>query len=424
MVQVDGTFLYGKYIQTLLIASSQDGNSNIMPLAFAIMDGETLEAWAWFFRKVRLQVVGDRENICLISERHPVILSTVSDPRTMWQPPYSHHVYCIRHLASNLNKQYKDSWLKDLFINIDLHRMGVPCQTIINPRPEDLSLLTLQKKYISKHVRRNVFYDVDVAQRTIQDFHRLRFSKSLRTQDSMDVAILLGLPCVRVPVVGQTGIQWAEVYLGLLGHTPPPKIKWRPYDEDHVSQQIPNYCIDNRYIWHVNVSLIYFHIVEWQCSDRVLRQFGMDQPIPKNPVDIDFLHTLILAGKTSADWFCEHQHYIQVWNHWEARVAFAPPYHAKKARSMVAVETGRVKIRFHARADHMEFLQVIVRIFICQPSEFRKQMNQAQLQFKWCLKSSSSNTQWGLLYRWSVKLLQGFLFCHINQRWPFFSKES
>ncbi|KAF7841247.1 uncharacterized protein G2W53_003545 [Senna tora] len=42
----------------------------------------------------------------------------------------------------------------------------------------------------------------------------------------------------------------------------------------------------------------------------------MDQPISENPVDIDFLHTLILAGKTSADWFREH--HIQVWNHWEA----------------------------------------------------------------------------------------------------------
>ncbi|KAF7821755.1 serine/threonine-protein phosphatase 7 long form-like protein [Senna tora] len=105
------------------------------------------------------------------------------------------------------------------------------------------------------------------------------------------------------------------------------QIKWRPYDEDHVSQQILYYCIDNRDIWRANVPFICFHIVEWQCLDRVLRQFGMDQPIPENPVDIDFLHTLILAGKTSVDWFREHQNYIQVWNHWEARVAFVPPYH-------------------------------------------------------------------------------------------------
>ncbi|KAF7801849.1 uncharacterized protein G2W53_040960 [Senna tora] len=84
MVQVDRTFLYGKYIHTLLIASSQDGNSNVVLLAFAIVEGETLKTWAWFLKKVRLHV-GDKENICLISDRHPVILSTVSDPHTMWQ---------------------------------------------------------------------------------------------------------------------------------------------------------------------------------------------------------------------------------------------------------------------------------------------------------------------------------------------------
>ncbi|KAF7839465.1 serine/threonine-protein phosphatase 7 long form-like protein [Senna tora] len=76
-------------------------------------------------------------------------------------------------------------------------------------------------------------------------------------------------------------------------------IKWRPYDEDHVRQQIPNYCIDNRDIWRASVPLICFHIVEWQYSDRVLRQLGMDQSIPENPLDLDFLHTLVLTGKTS-----------------------------------------------------------------------------------------------------------------------------
>ncbi|KAF7822113.1 protein ALP1-like [Senna tora] len=38
-------------------------------------------------------------------------------------------------------------------------------------------------------------------------------------------------------------------------------------------------------------------------------------------------------------------------------------------------------------------------------------MDQAQPQFKQSLKSSSSNTQWGLLYRWSAKLLQGVSDC-------------
>ncbi|KAF7812931.1 uncharacterized protein G2W53_033907 [Senna tora] len=109
MIQVDGTFLYGKYIGTPLIASSQDGNNNIVPLAFAIAEGKTLGAWSWFLKNVREHVVGDRENICLISYRHVSITSVVGDESIKWQPPYAYHVYCVRHLASNLNKRFKET---------------------------------------------------------------------------------------------------------------------------------------------------------------------------------------------------------------------------------------------------------------------------------------------------------------------------
>ncbi|XP_050878068.1 uncharacterized protein LOC127081882 [Lathyrus oleraceus] len=44
VVQVDGTWLYGKYRGTLLMAVAQDGNRNIFPIAFALVEGETEEA--------------------------------------------------------------------------------------------------------------------------------------------------------------------------------------------------------------------------------------------------------------------------------------------------------------------------------------------------------------------------------------------
>jgi len=44
VVQVDKTFLYGKYRGTLLVAVAQDGRNNILPIAFAIIEGETAEA--------------------------------------------------------------------------------------------------------------------------------------------------------------------------------------------------------------------------------------------------------------------------------------------------------------------------------------------------------------------------------------------
>ncbi|XP_073223452.1 uncharacterized protein [Cicer arietinum] len=38
IVQVDGTWLYGKYKGTLLVAVAQDGNDNVIPIAYAIVE--------------------------------------------------------------------------------------------------------------------------------------------------------------------------------------------------------------------------------------------------------------------------------------------------------------------------------------------------------------------------------------------------
>ncbi|XP_025680346.1 uncharacterized protein [Arachis hypogaea] len=44
LVQVDGTHLYRKYKCAFLVVVAQDGNQNIVPIAFAIVEGETTDA--------------------------------------------------------------------------------------------------------------------------------------------------------------------------------------------------------------------------------------------------------------------------------------------------------------------------------------------------------------------------------------------
>ena len=44
MVQIDETWLYGKYNGTLLVAAAQDDNNKILPIAFVIVESETTEA--------------------------------------------------------------------------------------------------------------------------------------------------------------------------------------------------------------------------------------------------------------------------------------------------------------------------------------------------------------------------------------------
>ncbi|PPD95067.1 hypothetical protein GOBAR_DD07907 [Gossypium barbadense] len=47
-VQVYGTWLYGKYTQILLLAVSQGDNKNVLPIAFAIVDKESIKSWELF----------------------------------------------------------------------------------------------------------------------------------------------------------------------------------------------------------------------------------------------------------------------------------------------------------------------------------------------------------------------------------------
>lgn len=117
ILQVDGTFLTGKYNGTLLIASSQDGNRRIFPVAFAIVEGETKEAWEWFFYNVRTYVT-PQPNICIISDRGTGLLGALRTELCQWCNAYS--VYCIRHVASNFNKEFKDGDLKEKVIQMGM----------------------------------------------------------------------------------------------------------------------------------------------------------------------------------------------------------------------------------------------------------------------------------------------------------------
>ncbi|CAL0320995.1 unnamed protein product [Lupinus luteus] len=113
ILQVDGTFLTGKYNGTLLIASSQDGNRRIFPVAFAIVEGETKEAWEWFFFNIR-SFVTQEANICIISDRGTGLLGALRVELPQWRN--AHSVYCIRHVASNFNKEFRDTDLKEKVI--------------------------------------------------------------------------------------------------------------------------------------------------------------------------------------------------------------------------------------------------------------------------------------------------------------------
>lgn len=77
VIVVDGTHLKGKYAGCLLTASAQDGNYQIFPLAFAIVDSENDSSWEWFIQQMTTFVNG-YEGLVFVSDRHPSISKGVS----------------------------------------------------------------------------------------------------------------------------------------------------------------------------------------------------------------------------------------------------------------------------------------------------------------------------------------------------------
>lgn len=106
---VDGTHLHGKYRGNLMIASAQDANKQIYPLAFAVVDSENDQSWNFFFEQLSI-VIPNTPNLVFISDRHKSIAKAI-------QRVYSeeNHVVCTRHLKENLKTQFKKKGIHGLF---------------------------------------------------------------------------------------------------------------------------------------------------------------------------------------------------------------------------------------------------------------------------------------------------------------------
>ncbi|XP_072072106.1 uncharacterized protein [Arachis hypogaea] len=88
LISIDGTHLYGKYGVTLLMAITQDGNANILPIAFAIVE-----------------------------DRHKSIDNALNAEGSLWKPPHAFQTFCTRHIAANFMTHFKNKDLNKVLIN-------------------------------------------------------------------------------------------------------------------------------------------------------------------------------------------------------------------------------------------------------------------------------------------------------------------
>ncbi|XP_025651750.1 uncharacterized protein [Arachis hypogaea] len=154
VVQVDETHLYGKYKGCLLVAVSHDGNNNIVPIVFAIVEGETTDAWHFFLSNLRQHVV-TRDGVELISDRHESINAVVARSNGVWSPPRAFHMFCIRHIESNFLRKFKAPYLQKLVVNIG-NLVGEAYTTWLNRIPREQYTLAFDGGYQWGHMTTNL----------------------------------------------------------------------------------------------------------------------------------------------------------------------------------------------------------------------------------------------------------------------------
>jgi hypothetical protein len=103
IVTVDATFLTGKYNDTLMVVVGMTAKNQLLPLAFALVEGENNESWSWFLHLIRKEVLGPDRSICMISNCYRGLLNGAKDSIDGY-PPLIHR-WCSHHFTINICKK-------------------------------------------------------------------------------------------------------------------------------------------------------------------------------------------------------------------------------------------------------------------------------------------------------------------------------
>jgi hypothetical protein len=99
-----------------------EGNNQLLPLAISFAEGENGDIWYWFLERLKLMVVEDVSDVCVIHDRHKGTLQAISDIKEGSQERYRaaqwpdvHSRWCMRYMGENFHSQFKNKELTKLF---------------------------------------------------------------------------------------------------------------------------------------------------------------------------------------------------------------------------------------------------------------------------------------------------------------------
>ncbi|XP_076943352.1 uncharacterized protein LOC143613561 [Bidens hawaiensis] len=109
LLGLDGAFLKSAWPGQLLTAVALDPNNGYYPVAYAVVEAETLNSWEWF-----LECLGDdldinnRSKFTFMSDRQKGLIQAVDKLF-----PSAEHRFCERHIEDNLRSLFKGKLLRD-----------------------------------------------------------------------------------------------------------------------------------------------------------------------------------------------------------------------------------------------------------------------------------------------------------------------
>jgi hypothetical protein len=89
----------GQYRGVLMMAAAVDPKDKIVPLAFALAEGENNDSWSWFMQLIWIHVLGTSRRVCIILDRH-IGLRNAAREEIDGYPPLEHR-WCKRHFGAN-----------------------------------------------------------------------------------------------------------------------------------------------------------------------------------------------------------------------------------------------------------------------------------------------------------------------------------
>ncbi|XP_074327771.1 uncharacterized protein LOC141665686 [Apium graveolens] len=116
VIGLDGCFLKTVCGGQLLSAVGRDGNNQMFPICYAVVEYENTDSWRWFLMLLKDDLdLEDGAGLTIISDQQKGLENAVKELL-----PYVEQRLCTRHLCANFKKKFNTGILKNLFWRIAL----------------------------------------------------------------------------------------------------------------------------------------------------------------------------------------------------------------------------------------------------------------------------------------------------------------